>query len=86
MFNTISQEHINSPNYSKDSLREAFNKKNGIFNDIDQNSIYPHPPCPISDKYNHDYLLEAETSTLLGEIMTNFKLFGDFWKYPTEII
>ena len=29
-------------------------KKNGIFNDIDQNNILPHPPWPINDKYNHD--------------------------------
>ena len=26
------------------ALREAFKKKNCIFNDIDQNNIYPHPP------------------------------------------
>ncbi len=74
------------PEKTKITLGKPSIKKNGIFNDIDQNSVYPHPPWPISDKYNHDYLLEAETPTLLGEIMTSFKEFGDFWKCPTDII
>ncbi len=36
----IQNENLKTQKY----VREAFHKKNGIFNDIDQKYIYPHPP------------------------------------------